>query len=187
MPIVFALCTFVALSPPIAEVEEQSETEPPISLSVKGSYVHLFNRSRESHSEDKELLSGEDMGGFTLSYTHALIPNWLSLQFAKPFYFAPDRFDSPFEFLIRFNHKLHQFELLAGIGTTLNVRVLDQEGEEQEGVKNDVSFGIASLLGIAYWLHERWAIELESSYAYIPIGVIVEHEPSVSLGPVFAF
>ncbi len=52
---------------------------------------------------------------------------------------------------------------------------------------NDLFFGVLAAPGAVYGFDDRWALELEVGYAYIPVGKLVEHELTAGIGPVLAF
>jgi len=158
------------------------------SFGLKAAYMHLFEQPRESHDpEAGEAPSSEDLGGFILSYERVLYRQWLSLALSKPCYFGPNRFDSPFEILLKFQNRFGRVEPFVGVGPTWNVRYFDKTREKIEGTNSALSFGLAFAGGFVVWLDNRWGLELEVSYNWIAIGPIVNHEIGTALGPTFAF
>jgi hypothetical protein len=181
-------------TPPVAEHggkakhrKKQPRRELMNAVSIKGGYAYLVLAQRESQVEGEEAPENEHLGGFEISYERTLIDNWLGLEFAKPFYFAPDRFDSPFELKLKLVHRWKFVEPYLGLGLTFNIRGFDGEREEVEGRKNDLSFGIAAAAGVSFWIARQWALEIAAGYAWVPVGHVVNHEVSAVIGPVFAF
>jgi hypothetical protein len=157
------------------------------AFSLKGAYAFLMLKDRDSHVEGEGAPEREHLWGFEISYERTLIDNWMSIEFAKPFYFAHDRFDSPFDLKLKLIHRWKFFEPYVGVGITFNVRVFEAEREEIEGRANDLSFGIVATGGCAFWVARRWGLEIEGGYGFIPVGHVVNHEITAALGPLFAF
>jgi hypothetical protein len=89
--------------------------------------------------------------------------------------------------MLKFFHRWDPVEPFLAVGTTFNIRVFDGDRREVEDRPNDLSFGVLAALGAVYWFDDRWGLELEVGYAYIPVGEVVEHELTTGLGPVLAF
>jgi len=186
-----ATCLVLAMlgrpAAPARGAKPEEDPEPKNGVSFKIAYMHTFNRARPSQDPDAEAPSDDDMGGFVLAYERVVLPEWLAVEFAKPFYFGVGRFDSPFEATLELFHRWRFVEPFLGVGLTFNVRVFGGEREEIEGERNNLSFGIVTTPGLRFWVAKRWSLELEGSYAYIPLGTVVEHELALALGPAFAF
>ena len=63
----------------------------------------------------------------------------------------------------------------------------ERERAEQEGEKNKMSLGVGAVIGGCHYFTDRWSLDLELGYAYIPTEDIVEHELSAVLSGVFHF
>lgn len=175
-------------SPEPATTESKAAPNYRNTFGIRAAYMHLINHPRESHDpESGEAPTSEDLGGFLLSYERLLYRDWLALELTKPFYFAHDRFDSPFEILLKFQKRFGRVEPFLGVGVTFNVRFFAKEREHIEGTTNSLSFGLASNGGIIVWLSKRWGLELEASYGWIFLGSVVNHEIGTALGPVLLF
>ena len=163
--IVVGLCSIVALGPaaesPGAEPPARVQAAAPSyknSLGLKAAYMYLIEQPRESHDpEAGEAPTSEHLGGFILSYERVLYRQWLSIALSKPFYFGHDRFDSPFEILIKFQYRFGRIEPFVGTGPTWNVRYFDKTREKIEGTNSALSFGLAFAGGFVVWVSKRWA------------------------------
>ena len=58
-----------------------------------GAYVFPIEREDGAHGTER---SSQHLAGFAIRCQRELIPRYLALGIAKPFNFAPGRFDSPF-------------------------------------------------------------------------------------------
>lgn len=175
--------------------EPSSVTEPGAAtthehrntLSLKAAYAYHVLAPRESGVSGTAAPEREHLGGFSLAYERTLVPGWLALEVAKPFYFAPGRFDSPFDTSLKLLHRWGPVEPFVAAGITFNIRVFDDEREEIEGRANELSFGLVATVGAVVWLTKRWAIEVEGSYEWIPAGAVVNHELGATIGPLIGF
>jgi hypothetical protein len=169
--------------------KDTNEEEQPLlnGFSFGAAYTFHILRDRDSETTGEPLRTFEHLGGFILSYERELIPEHLALTIAKPFYFSRERFDTPFDVILRGIFRKGAWKGFIGAVVTWNIRVFEEERAEQEGEKNLMSFGVGAVIGGAYYFAERWSLDLEIGYAYIPTDDIVTHEVSVALGPLFHF
>ena len=173
-----------------AEAREAVEEETPEWLngfSFGGAYTFHKLRNREDAETGEPLKTREHLGGFMIAYDRELIPRRLAITIAKPFYFNKERFDTPFDFILKGLFRKGPWEGLLGLLVTWNIRVFESEREAKEGEKNILSFGIGGVMGGAYFFNPRWSLELELGYAYIPTEDIVEHELTAALSGVYHF
>lgn len=168
-----------------AEPEEAAHL--PNGVSLKLGAIYTINRPRTSAVPGVEAPEAEVLGGFSIAYERVLVPELLTLELAKPFYFAEGRYDSPFEVYAKLNHRWRDWEPFVGLGLTFNLRVFDGERAEVEGQDSDLSAGLAAAAGLVYWPSLRWGIEAEVGYGFIPFSEVTEHEFSAAVGPVYAF
>ena len=169
--------------------KDTNEEEPPLlnGFSFGTAYTFHILRGRDSETTGEPLRTLEHLGGFILSYERELIPEHLALAIAKPFYFSRERFDTPFDVILRGIFRKGAWKGFIGAVVTWNIRVFEEERAEQEGEKNLMSFGIGAVIGGAYYFTERWSLDLEIGYAYIPTDDIVTHEISAALSGVYHF
>jgi len=167
------------------EVEEEKEFRN--AFSFGGAYAFQLDRDRDSETTGEPLRTRENLGGFVIAYKRELLPKRLSLGISKPFYFSSDRFDTPFEVMLKGLFVRGSWEAFLGPVLTWNIRIFEKERAEQEGEKNKMSFGVGAVTGVAYFFTRRWGLELELAYEYIPTDDIVEHEISAALTGVFRF
>jgi len=173
---------------PVSEkVEPEEQKEFLNAFSFGGAYALQLDRDRNSETTGEPLRTRENLGGFVIAYERELLPKRLSLGISKPFYFNPERFDTPFEVMLKGLFVRGSWEAFLGPVLTWNIRIFEQERAEQEGEKNKMSFGIGAVTGAAYYFTRRWGLELELAYEYIPTDDIVEHEISAALTGVFRF
>lgn len=173
-----------------AEGAEEAETEESVRLNAFAfgpAYSFHFLKERSDAETGEPLDTGEHLGGFFISYSRHLIPERLALTVSKPFLFNKDRFDTPFDFLLRGLFRRGSWEGFIGLLLTWNIRVFEREREAKEGEKNVLSFGIGGVIGGAYFFNPRWSLDLEVSYAYVPTEDIVEHELGAALSGVYHF
>jgi hypothetical protein len=166
-----------------------AEREEPLlnGFSFGAAYTFHILRDRDSETTGEPLRTVEHLGGFVISYERELIAEHLALTIAKPFYFSRERFDTPFDFILSGIFRWGAWKGFIGAVMTWNIRVFEKERAEQEGEKNQMSFGIGAVIGGAYYFTKRWSLDLEIGYAYIPTDDIVTHEVSAALGPLFHF
>ena len=166
-----------------------AEREEPLlnGFSFGAAYTFHILRDRDSETTGEPLRTREHLGGFILSYERELIPEQLAPTIAKPFYFSRERFDTPFDVILRGVFRKGAWKGFIGAVVTWNIRVFEEERAEQEGERNLMSFGVGAVIGGAYYFTERWSLDLEIGYAYIPTDDIVTHEISAALGPLFHF
>ena len=150
-------------------------------------YSFHFLKERSDAETGEPLDTGEHLGGFFISYSRHLIPERLALTISKPFLFNKDRFDTPFDFLLRGLFRKGSWEGFIALLLTWNIRVFEKEREAKEGEKNVLSFGIGGDVGGAYFFNPRWSLDVEVSYAYVPTEDIVEHELGAALSGVYHF
>ena len=171
-----------------APAEAESEEEERLNaVTLGGAYTFHVLRARDSDTTGEPLPTVEHLGGFVISYDRELIPQHLALTISKPFYFSKDRFDTPFDFILRGLFRKGSWEGFIGLVLTWNIRVFEKEREEQEGERNILSFGIGAVIGGAYFFNPRWSLDLEAGYAYVPTEDIVTHEVSASLAGAYHF
>ena len=110
------------------------------------SAAYTFHVLRDRDSADdrsSRCARSEHLGGFILSYERELIPEHLALTIAKPFYFSRERFDTPFDVILRGIFRRGAWKGFIGAVVTWNIRVFEEERAEQEGEKNLMSFGVS--------------------------------------------
>lgn len=174
--------------PDKARAEAESEERERLNgLTLGGAYTFHILRDRDSATTGEPLGTGEHLGGFVISYDRELIPQHLALAISKPFYFNKERFDTPFDVILRGLFRKGSWEGFIGLVLTWNIRVFEKEREEQEGERNILSFGIGAVIGGAYFFNPRWSLDLEVGYAYVPTDDIVTHEVSAALAGVYHF
>lgn len=78
-----------------------------------GAYVFQIEREDEAHGKER---ATQHLAGFAIRYQRELIPRYLALGIAKPFYFAPGRFDSPFAALQLFAITLFVYDAAVEYG-----------------------------------------------------------------------
>ena len=172
---------------PDEATEGSEEKERLNAVTLAGAYTFQVLRARDSDTTGEPLPTVEHLGGFVISYDRELIPQHLALTISKPFYFSKDRFDTPFDFILRGLFRKGSWEGFIGLVLTWNIRVFEKEREEQEGERNIMSFGIGAVIGGAYFFNPRWSLDLELGYAYIPTDDIVTHEVSAALAGAYHF
>jgi hypothetical protein len=173
-----------------AENAEETEGEDPVLVNAFAfgpAYSFHFLNHRDDAETGEPLGTREHLGGFFISYSRHLIPEHLALTISKPFLFNKERFDTPFDFLLRGLFRKGSWEGFIGLLLTWNIRVFEREREAKEGEKNVLSFGIGGVVGGAYFFNPRWSLDAEVSYAYVPTEDIVEHELSAALSGVYHF
>jgi hypothetical protein len=117
----------------------------------------------------------------TVATSFRSISEHLALTISKPFLFNKERFDTPFDFVLRGLFRKGSWEGFIGLLLTWNIRIFEQEREAKEGERNVLSFGVGGVIGGAYFINPRWSLDAEVSYAYVPTEDIVEHELSAAL------
>ncbi|MDH3623016.1 MAG: hypothetical protein OES69_07140 [Myxococcales bacterium] len=168
-----------------AEVGEERERLN--GLTLGGAYTFHILRDRDSATTGEPLKTIEHLGGFVIAYDRELIPQHLALTISKPFYFSKERFDTPFDFILKGLFRKGSWEGFIGLVLTWNIRVFEKEREEKEGERNILSFGIGAVIGGAYFFNPRWSLDLEVGYANVPTDDIVEHEVSAALAGTYHF
>lgn len=169
------------------EEAEGEEKERLNGFTLGGAYTFHILRDRDSATTGEPLRTVEHLGGFVISYERELIPQHLALTISKPFYFSKERFDTPFDFILKGLFRKGSWEGFIGLILTWNIRVFEKEREEQEGERNIMSFGIGAVIGGAYFFNARWSLDLELGYANIPTDDVVEHEFTAALSGVYHF
>src|SRR6478735_3755741 len=114
-----------AQSPPVPAAE-QAQGEPMNALGLKGTGAVQFLH-HQAATPDHTAPEVDYLGGFLLSYERTLIPSRLSIEFSKPFLFTKDRFDAPFDFLVKGLYRIGDFEPFVAGGATVNLRVFSGE------------------------------------------------------------
>ena len=170
-----------------AQEAESKETVLLNGFAFGPAYSHHFLKDREDAETGEPLGTGEDLGGFFISYSRHLIPEHLALTISKPFLFSKERFDTPFDFVLRGLFRKGSWEGFIGLLITWNIRIFEKEREAQEGERNVLSLGVGGVIGGAYFFNPRWSLDAEVSYAYVPTEDIVEHELSAALSGVYHF
>ena len=172
---------------PDEATEEGEEKERLNGLTLGGAYTFHILRDRNSATTGEPLRTIEHLGGFVIAYERELIPQHLALTISKPFYFSKERFDTPFDFILKGLFRKGSWEGFIGLILTWNIRAFEKEREEQEGERNIMSFGIGAVIGGAYLFNPRWSLDLELGYANIPTDDIVENEFTAALSGVYHF
>ena len=170
--------------------EEEAGGEQSVLLNALAfgpAYTVHFLKHREDAETGEPLGTHEHLGGFFISYSRHLIPEHLALTISKPFLFNKERFDTPFDFVLRGLFRKGSWEGFIGLLLTWNIRIFEQEREAKEGERNVLSFGVGGVIGGAYFINPRWSLDAEVSYAYVPTEDIVEHELSAALSGVYHF
>jgi len=170
-----------------SEESEGEEKERLNAVTLGGAYTFHILRERDSATTGEPLKTIEHLGGFVISYDRELIPQHLGLTIAKPFYFSKERFDTPFDFILKGLFRKGSWEGFIGLVLTWSIRIFEKEREEQEGERNIMSFGIGAVIGGAYFFNPRWSLDLELGYAGIPTDDIVTHEVSATLAGAYHF
>jgi len=173
-----------------AESADEAESEASVLVNAFAfgpAYSTHFLKHRNDAQTGEPLGTQEHLGGFFISYSRHLIPEHFALTISKPFLFNEERFDTPFDFVLRGLFRKGSWEGFIGLLLTWNIRVFDREREAKEGEKNVLSFGIGGVIGGAYFFNSRWSLDVEVSYAYVPTEDIVEHELSAALSGVYHF
>ena len=163
------------------------EKKPLNSIRVSAAYGHHRLRHRDSQTTGEPLKTTEDLWGFEIAYERELIEEHLSIEFAKPFFFSSDSFESPFEATLKGLFVKGPWEGYLGAILTFNIRAFSKERAQFEGQKNVLSFGVGGTIGGAYHFTERWSLELGFDYAYVPTDPVVSHEFDLALGGVYHF
>jgi hypothetical protein len=169
------------------EETEGEERDLSNALAFGASYSYHALRARTDAETGEPLPRGEHLGGFVISYSRHLIPERLAITIAKPFLFNKDRFDTPFDLLLRGLLRRGDWEGFLGVLVTWNIRIFEKEREAKEGERNVLSLGVGAVLGGAYFFNARWSLDLEAGYAYVPTGDIVTHEVTGELTAVYHF
>lgn len=174
---------------PSEATQESAEDERELfnGVTLGGAYTFHFLRDRENAETGRPLGTREHLGGFVISYDRELIPGRLGLTIAKPFYFNKERFDTPFDFILKGLLRKGDWEGFLGLALTWNIRIFEKEREAKEGERNVLSLGVGAVMGGAYFFNPRWSLDLEIGYAYIPTEDIVEHELSAALSGAYHF
>jgi hypothetical protein len=159
----------------------------PNGVTLGAAYSFHILRDRDSATTGEPLRSAEHLGGFVVAYERELIPEHLALTISKPFLFSRERFDTPFDFILRGLFRKGSWEGFVGALITWNIRVFEQERAEQEGETNLMSLGVGAVIGGSRYFTDQWSLDLEVGYTYIPTDDIVEHEISAALSGVFHF
>jgi hypothetical protein len=174
---------------PVEDAEETGREEDVLVNAFACGPAYSFHslNERDDAQTGEPLDTREHLGGFFISYSRHLIPERLALTISKPFLFNKERFDTPFDFLLRGLFRKGSWEGFIGLLLTWNIRVFEKEREAEEGEKNVLSFGIGGVIGGAYFINPRWSLDVEFSYAYVPTEDIVEHELGAALSGVYHF
>ena len=157
------------------------------SIRLSGAYAHHLLLHRDSQTTGEPLDTHENLGGFEIAYERELIEEHLSIELAKPFFFSPDSFETPFEATLKGLFVKGSWEGYIGAILIFNIRVFSEERAQFEGQKNVLSFGVGGTIGGSYHFTERWALELGFDYGYIPTDPVVTHEFDLALGGVYHF
>jgi hypothetical protein len=157
------------------------------SIRLSGSYAFHLLEHRDSATTGEPLHTREHLGGFEIAYERELIEEHLSIEFAKPFYFSRDTWETPFEATLKGLFVKGPWEGYIGAILSWNIRIFSKERAEFEGQKNVLSFGVGGTIGGSYHFNEIWALELGLDYEYIPTDPVVSHEFDVALGGVYHF
>jgi hypothetical protein len=170
-----------------AEKTEGEERELRNAFMFGASYSYHILQERNDAETGEPLPRGEHLAGFVISYSRHVIPGRLAITLAKPFLFNKERFDSPFDFIVRGLLRRGSWEGFLGVLVTWNIRVFEKEREAKEGERNVLSLGVGAVLGGAYFFNPRWSLDLEAGYAYVPTEDIVTHEITGELTAVYHF
>ena len=169
------------------EEAEGEEREWLNGFSFGGAYTFHILRDRNDAETGEPLKTREHLGGFVIAYERELIPRHLAIAISKPFYFNKERFDTPFDLILKGLFRKGSWEGFIGLVLTWNIRVFEEEREAKEGERNILSFGVGGAIGGAYFFNPHWSLDLELGYAYVPTEDIVEHELSTALSGVYHF
>ncbi len=170
------------------EVEVEVEEPELVNALLFGTaYSYHILRNRLDAENGEPLGRGEHLFGFVISYSRHVIPERLAITFSKPFLFNRERFDTPFDFLLRGLYRKNRWEFFGGLLITWNIRIFEREREEEEGERNALSFGFGVVTGGAYFFNPRWSVDLEVGYTYIPTSDIVTHEINAALSAVYHY
>ncbi len=174
---------------PAESVEEDEREERDLSnvFAFGPAYSYHVLRERNDAETGEPLPKGEHLGGFVISYSRHVIPARLAITIAKPFLFSKERFDSPFDFILRGLLRRGAWEGFVGVLVTWNIRWFEKEREAKEGERNVLSLGVGAVVGGAYFFNPRWSLDLEAGYAYVPTEDIVTHEITGELTAAYHF
>lgn len=170
-----------------AQETEGEERELRNAFAFGAAYSYHILRERTDAETGEPLPRGEHLGGFVISYSRHLIPERLAITIAKPFLFSKERFDTPFDLLLRGLLRRGDWEGFLGVLVTWNIRIFEKEREAKEGERNVLSLGVGAVLGGAYFFSPRWSLDLEAGYAYVPTEDIVTHEITGELTAAYHF
>jgi hypothetical protein len=171
----------------VEKAEEPEEREFLNAFAFGASYSYHALRARNDAETGEPLPRGEHLGGFVISYSRHVIPERLAITIAKPFLFSQERFDTPFDFILRGLLRRGAWEGFLGVLVTWNIRIFEKEREAKEGERNVLSLGVGAVLGGAYFFNPRWSLDLEAGYTYVPTEDIVTHEVTGELTAVYHF
>ncbi len=157
------------------------------SIRVSGVYADHRLRNRDSQTTGDPLRTRESLGGFEIAYERELIEDHLAIEFAKPFLFSKDSYESPFEATLKGLLVKGPWEGYLGVFVVWNIRVFEQERAEREGQNNILSFGVGVSTGYRWRFTKRWALELGWDYEWVPNDALVSNSFDLALGGVYTF
>jgi len=157
------------------------------SVRLSGVYGHHRLRNRDSQTTGEPLTTTEDLGGFEIAYERELIEDHLAIEFAKPFFFSKDSYESPFEATLKGLLVKGPWEGYLGVFVVWNIRIFEQERAEREGQNNILSFGVGVAIGYRWRFTKRWALELGWDYEWVPNDAVVSNSFDLALGGVYTF
>ena len=168
--------------------EGRTTEEPHLNgVSLGGAYTFHVLSDRDSETTGEPLRTVEHLGGFVLAYERKFLAERLALTVSKPFYFSRERFDTPLDLILRVLFRKGSWEAFVGAVVTWNIRVFKKERAEQEGQKNVMSLGVGAVTGGSYFVTERWSLDLELGYSFVPTDDVVTHEVAAALGGIYHF
>jgi len=189
-----ALLMLLCASVPVARAQDEeifegegAEQEYRNALNFGFIYAHSILREQET-LPGEGARGSENLYGFKLSYERVLIPSHLALVFAKPFLFTRERYDSPFELLLKGLFRKGPWEPFLAAGISNNLRVFGREREELEGKRVEYAFGVVAATGFAYLFTPHWGVELEFAYIYVVnAGSVSKHDLNAALNGIYYF
>lgn len=167
-----------------AEGKEKSRFN---SVRLSGVYADHRLHHRDSQTTGEPLHTRESLGGFEIAYERELIEDHLAIEFAKPFLFSKDSFESPFELTLKGLLVKGPWEGYLGVFVVWNIRVFEQERAEQEGQNNILSYGVGASIGYRWRFTKQWALELGWDYEWVPNDAVVSNSFDLALGGVYTF
>jgi len=168
------------------ESEAETSSQYRNVFTFKLGHLYAINRPRESDTGHPP--ESEHLLGFVPSYGRVLIPGRVTFEIALPFFANTERFDTPIDITLILPFFRHgRWEPYFAVGATINLKIFAGERSDTEGTGAEFVGGFTGGLGLAYAIDERWLVEVELTYAWIPTSHIVEHELAQLAGVGYAF